>query len=99
VAPRVSGLDVGQEGPVGLAGVEQAADSVVAEVRQTERDTLDPLDPLGEIVMILPVGTKPHALGMAVAAMRVGSSLLYRWPQNHIESPVGSVRSESHHVV
>ncbi|MFN6118922.1 MAG: helix-turn-helix domain-containing protein [Actinomycetes bacterium] len=41
-ALRVSGLDGGEEGPVGSAGVEQAADEVVSEVHQSERDALDP---------------------------------------------------------
>lgn len=41
-ALRVSGLDGGEEGPVGSAGVEQAADAVVSEVHQSERDALDP---------------------------------------------------------
>lgn len=37
---------------------------------------------------LLPVGTKPHALAMAVAALEVpGTELLYRMPASHVERP------------
>jgi hypothetical protein len=39
---------------------------------------------LTENAYFLPVGTKPHALGMAVAALRTGGPMvLYRWPEKH----------------
>ena len=44
---RVSGLDRGQQGPVGFAGVEQATHSVMSKVDEAE---LDALDPFGEVV-------------------------------------------------
>ena len=47
LALRVSGLDGGEEIRVGLAGVEQAADSVASEVHEPERER-DSLDALGE---------------------------------------------------
>ena len=40
-ALRVSGLDRGQECPVGFAGVEEASDSVVPEVGEPEREAFD----------------------------------------------------------
>jgi hypothetical protein len=41
--------------------------------------------------VFVPVGTKPHALGMAVAAMHgEWASILYRWPQSHLESALAS---------
>jgi len=39
---RVSGLDRGQQGPVGFAGVEQATHSVMSKVDEAELDALDP---------------------------------------------------------
>jgi hypothetical protein len=37
--------------------------------------------------VFFPVGTKPHALGMAVAALgRTRTSLAYRWPDSHSEN-------------
>jgi hypothetical protein len=44
---RVSGLDCGEQGPVGFAGVEQATDAVVSEVDEAECDALDSF---GEVV-------------------------------------------------
>jgi hypothetical protein len=44
---RVSGLDRVEWCPVGFAGVEEAADSMMSEVHEAEGDALDAL---GEVV-------------------------------------------------
>jgi hypothetical protein len=52
-----------------------------------------------ENLCLLPVGTKPHALGMAVHALRDGRPLLlYRWPERHRESgaKAGATRFRYH---
>jgi hypothetical protein len=71
LALRVSGLDGGEEIRVGLAGVEQAADSVASEVHEPERER-DSLDALGDCA---------HAAGLSDSTDRENTA--HFAAQNH----------------